>query len=66
VKKQRGKVRPNEDLETMHDYKRDFPNHTAADWVMEALNVNNQHCSDDAITISCLLYCALDTMKLEF
>jgi hypothetical protein len=45
------------------DYKAANPNHTAEEWIAEALNVNNQHCSDDAIAVSNLLYCALEALK---
>lgn len=57
------KPRPNEDTEMIADYKAANPNHTAEEWIAEALNVNNQHCSDDAIAVSNLLYCALEALK---
>ena len=53
------RLRPNEEPETMAEYRAARPQHTAADWIQEALTINNQHCSDDARAISNLLYCAL-------
>jgi hypothetical protein len=57
------RLRPNEDRETIAEYKQARPNHTAAEWIEEALKVNNSSCSDDAIGISNLLYIALDSLK---
>jgi hypothetical protein len=58
-------MRPNEDPETIAEYRQARPQHTAADWILEALDINNEHCSDDAIAISNLLYCALDALRLS-
>ena len=54
------RLRPNEDRETMAEYKKACPQHTAEEWIVEALRINNNHCSDDAIGVSNLLYCALE------
>ena len=57
------KLRPNEDPEMIAEYKASKPHHTVEQWITEALNINNQHCSDDALAISNLLYCALDAIN---
>ena len=49
------KLRLNENPELTAEYKAANLNHTAEQWIVEALNVNNQHCNDDAIAVSNLL-----------
>jgi hypothetical protein len=57
------RLRPNEDREQIATLKQSYPGYDASKWIVEALNINNQSCSDDAIGISNLLYCALDALK---
>jgi len=57
------RLRPNEDQEYMASLKREHPGHSQEQWIGEALGVNNFHCSDDAITFSNMLYCALGAQR---
>ena len=63
MKRPRTKLRPNEDREYMKEMRSARPSRTSRQWVEAALAVNNDHCSDDAITISNMLYLALDSPK---
>ena len=57
------RLRPNEDPETIAEYKQERPQHSAADWIKEALYISGQHCEDDDIAVCNFLYCALDALK---
>jgi hypothetical protein len=57
------RLNPNEDPELIEEYKQEHPNHTAEQWIHEAIYVNNGHCSDDAIAVANLLYLALESLK---
>lgn len=57
------RLRPNEDPEQIAAWKKTHPSYDTRQWIVEALNINNQSCSDDAIGVSNLLYCALDAIK---
>jgi hypothetical protein len=63
MKRTKPHLRPNEDPETIADYKQRRPEHTAADWIKEALYVSGQHCEDHDLEVSTFLYCALDALK---
>jgi hypothetical protein len=60
----RNRVRPNEEPETIAEYKAARPNHTAKEWIEEALYVSGQHCEDHDLEVSTFLYCALDALNL--
>ena len=55
--------KPNEDGELLRQFRTANPKHNAATWIYEALLLNNNHCSDDAVAISNLLYLALESLK---
>jgi hypothetical protein len=57
------RLRTNEDRETIAEYKQTRPQHTAAEWIEEALYIATQHCEDHDIAVSNFLYCALDALK---
>jgi len=63
MKRPRSKHRPNEDPKYIQEMLSVRPNRTARQWIEEALAVNNDHCSDDAITVSNMLYLALETLR---
>jgi hypothetical protein len=54
---------PNEDRELMEEYKKDRPNHTAYEWILEALYINNESCSDNAIAVANFLYLAIENLE---
>jgi hypothetical protein len=65
MKRPRTKPRLYEDPEHMQEMRADRPNHTARDWIEEALALNTAHCGDDARAITNMLYLALDSLDAQ-
>jgi len=63
MKRPRTKLRPDEDREHMQEMRAARPNHTAKDWIKEALALNTTHCGDDARAVTNMLYLALESLK---
>lgn len=59
----RRRLRPNEIPDRITDYKQRRPQHTAKDWIEEALYASGQHCEDHDLEVSTFLYCALDALR---